>query len=166
VPASAQGEGQAWAYSNLYVDPAWTRPVLSFQYDLFVNDIRDYSDFFVAVQDGIGHNHLATVLRDGYQPCTPGLAPAAGRDLGWRSARFDLSRFKGQHIRVVFSNRNLWPDSWGIWSFVDNVRVLDAGPLPPAAGPYSNFVPAALMGRCDAVTAVSDQRVSREAAGE
>jgi hypothetical protein len=63
---------------------------------------------------------------------------------------FDLSSFKGQHIRLVFLNRNLWPASWGIWSYVDDVRVLDAGPLPP---PGSNhvYLPGIANQRCDAV---------------
>ena len=86
-----------------------------------------YSDFFVAIQDGVGINHLETVLRDGY----PGnIAPTAGTNLGWRTARFDLSAYKGQHIRLVFSNRNWWPNSWGIWTFVDDVRVVEADELP------------------------------------
>jgi hypothetical protein len=152
VPNSPQGEGQAWAFTSLYVHPEWTRPVLTFQYNLFVNDIFDYSDFFVAVQDGVGLNHLATVLRDGFRACNnPGIPPSAGRDLGWRSVSYDLSAFKGRHIRIVFSNRNLWPDSWGIWSYVDNVRVLDAGALPSPAGAQRIYVPMTTLGRCDVV---------------
>jgi hypothetical protein len=94
---------------------------------MFVNDIMDYSDFFVAIQDGVGLNHLETVLRDGY----PGnVAPPAGHDMDWRTKTFDLSAYKGQHIRLVFSNRNLWTNSWGIWTTVDDVRVVDAADLP------------------------------------
>src|SRR5690606_11031357 len=106
-----------------------------------VNDIRDYSDFFVAVQDGVGLNHLATVIRDGYNPCKPGVAPAPGTDLGWRTVRYDLSAYKGQHIRLVFSNRNLWPGSWGIWTDVDDVWVVDAGPPPVINSPHKVYLP-------------------------
>lgn len=149
VAQTEQGIGEAWAYTNLYVDPAWTRPVLTFKYRMFVNDIMDYSDFFVAIQDGAGLNHLETVLRDGFQPCVPGQPPSAGQDLGWRSGQNDLSAYKGQHIRIAFSNRNLWPQSWGIWTNVDDVRVLDAGPMPPLTGPYKTNLPLILYKRCD-----------------
>jgi len=102
---------------------------------MFVNDIMDYSDFFVAIQDGVGLNHLETVLRDGY----PGhSAPPEGFNLGWRTVKLDLSAYKGQHIRVVFSNRNLWPNSWGIWTYVDDVRVVEADELPTN---LINFLP-------------------------
>ncbi len=124
VSSGEQGDGQAWAYTTLYVPPDWTRPALTFRYQIFTNDIRDYSDFFVAIQDGSGLNHLATVLRDGYPSA---VAPLPGTDLGWREVRYDLSAFKGQHIRIVFSNRDLWPNSLGIWTYLDDVRVLDAG---------------------------------------
>ena len=130
VPQTNQGEGQAWAHQTFYVDLGWSRPVLSFAYRMVVNDIRDYSDFFVDIQDGVGLNHLATVVRDGYQTCA-NTAPPAGTDLGWRTLRYDLSAYKGQSIRLVFANRNLWPNSWGIWTYVDDVPVLDAGLLPP-----------------------------------
>jgi len=151
VTQSAQGEGQAWAHQTFYVRPEWDRPMLSFKYNMYVNDIMDYSDFFVAIQDGVGLNHLATVVRDGYQPCIPGTAPAAGTNLGWRSVTYDLSAYKGQHIRLVFSNRNLWPISWGIWTYVDDVKVVDAGPLPPPAGPERLYIPLVNKITCDPV---------------
>ncbi|MBW6474534.1 MAG: hypothetical protein K0B14_15515, partial [Anaerolineaceae bacterium] len=151
VSQTEQGLGDAWAHTTFYVRPEWDRPMLSFKYNMFVNDIMDYSDFFVAIQDGVGLNHLQTVLRDGYQPCTPGVAPAAGTNLGWRTARFDLSAYKGQHIRLVFSNRNLWPISWGIWTYVDDVRVIDAGPLPTIDNPYISYLPLVSYSYCDPV---------------
>ena len=152
VAQTEQGEGQAWAHQTFYVRPEWDRPILSFKYNMYVNDIMDYSDFFVAIQDGVGLNHLATVVRDGYQPCIPGTAPSAGTNLGWRSVNYDLSAYKGQHIRLVFSNRNLWPISWGIWTYVDDVKVVDAGPLPPPAGSESLYLPAVSKMTCDPVT--------------
>jgi len=154
VAQTEQGMGDAWAHTTFYVRPEWERPVLSFKYNMFVNDIMDYSDFFVAIQDGVGLNHLATVVRDGYQPCIPNIAPAAGTDLGWRSVTYDLSKYKGQHIRLVFSNRNLWQKSWGIWTYVDDVRVVDAGPLPPLVGPYFSYLPMVNDYRCDPVPGV------------
>jgi len=148
VAQEEQGQGEAWAYTNFYVDPNWSRPVLKFKYRMSVNDILAYSDFFVAVQDGAGLSHLETVLRDGYNPCNPGEAPSAGQDLGWRTASFDLSKYKGQHIRINFSNRNLWPDSLGIWTDIDDVMVWDEGPLP-YVGPYRTDLPLIFNRNCD-----------------
>jgi DNA-binding beta-propeller fold protein YncE len=147
VEKTEQGKGLAFAYSTFYVPLDWDRPVLTFDYEMITNDIIHYSDFFVAVQDGAGLNHLKTVIRDGYQPCIPNLAPPAATNLGWRSVRVDLSEFKGQNIRLVFYNRNLWPISWGIWTYVDNVKVLDAGPLPP----YSSYIPLISSNYCDLI---------------
>ena len=46
--------------------------------------------------------------------------------MGWRTASYDLSSFKGQTVRVVFENRNLHSGySLGIWTYVDDVRLLD-----------------------------------------
>jgi len=148
VAQTEQGQGEAWAYTNFYVDPNWSRPVLKFKYKMSVNDILDYSDFFVAVQDGVGLNHLETVLRDGYNPCNPGEPPSAAQDLGWRSVSFELSKYKGQHIRINFSNRNLWPDSLGIWTDIDDVMVWDEGPLP-YLGPYRTDLPLIYSRSCD-----------------
>jgi len=151
VPQQSQGINQAWAYQTFYVDPSWARPTLSFKYNMYVNDIIDYSDFLVSIEDGVGLNHLATVIRDGFQPCIPRVAPAPGRNLGWRSVTYDLSAYKGQYIRVVFANRNLWPNSWGIWTYLDDVRVIDAGPLPPRSGFYLSFLPVINTYHCDAI---------------
>jgi len=151
VPQQSQGINQAWAYQTFYIDPSWERPTLSFKYNMFVNDIMDYSDFLVAIQDGVGLNHLATVIRDGFQPCIPRVAPAPGRDLGWRSVTYNLSAFKGQTIRVVFANRNLWPISWGIWTYIDDVKVIDAGSLPPITGTFLEFLPVVNSYRCDSI---------------
>lgn len=151
VPQESQGINQAWAYQTFFVDPSWARPTLSFRYNMFVNDIMDYSDFLVAIQDGVGLNHLATVLRDGFQPCVRAVAPAPGRNLGWRSVTYDLSAYTGQYIRVMFANRNLWPNSWGIWTYLDDVRVIDAGPLPPRSGSHLSFLPVVNAYHCDAL---------------
>jgi DNA-binding beta-propeller fold protein YncE len=149
VPQIEQGFSQAVATSTFFVDPGMIRPLLHFNYKMFVNDNLYYSDFLVEVQTGDGRSNKAVVLHDGYLPCTGNYAPRPGRDLGWRTGSFDLSAYKGQHVRIVFSNRNLWPDSLGIWTNVDNVRVLDAGPLPPAVGPYKLNLPLINLYKCD-----------------
>jgi hypothetical protein len=146
VTPTEQGEGQAWANQTIYVTPTWARPTLSFAYNMHVNDILDYSDFFVEIQDGMGLNHLATVIRAGYRSCVSETdAPPPQTDLDWRTMSVDLSVFKGQSIRIVFWNRNLWPRSLGIWTYVDNVRVVDAGALPS----HKVYLPVLTGYRCD-----------------
>ena len=58
------------------------------------------------------------------------MATPRRRDTTWaRTASYDLSAFKGQNVRLVFANRNLHGEmSLGIWTVVDDVRVVDAGP--------------------------------------
>jgi hypothetical protein len=125
VPAKPQPYGKAWLRQTIYVRPEWERPMLTFHYRMYVNDILDYSDFYVWLSrtNGIW---LADVVRDGY----PGpYAPPPGHDVGWRMASYDLSDYKGQHVRLIFENRDLHGNqSWGIWTLVDDVRVVDAGP--------------------------------------
>ena len=59
-----------------------------------------------------------------------------------------------QSVRLVFENRNLhsgW--SLGVWSYVDDVRVVDAEPLPDPPGPFRNYLPFMMHSTCDAVPA-------------
>jgi hypothetical protein len=128
VAQQAQGQGESWLSQTFYVDPNIPQPTLDFWYQIFTNDILDYSDFFVEIQDGVGMNHLATVLRDGFNPPTP-VTPDPGKNLGWRIAQYDLSAYAGQHVRLVFHARNLHPNSLGIWVNLDNVRVVSAQDL-------------------------------------
>jgi hypothetical protein len=146
VSQTAHSEGRAWLRQTMYVRPEWERPVLSFAYRMVVNDIVDYSDFFVWLSKPNGA-WLGTVLREGYcAPEAPRSAPPEGHDMGWRTARYDLSPFKGQHVRLTFENRNLHHlASWGLWTVVDDVRVVDAGPTPEPPGPYRAYLPSVRM---------------------
>ena len=65
---------------------------------------------------------------------------------------YDLSAYKGQYVRLVFSNRNLWPISWGILTYVDDVKVVDAGPLPTPSGSELLYLPLVNNQTCDPVT--------------
>jgi hypothetical protein len=61
-----------------------------------------------------------------------------------------LSAFKGQTVRVIFETRNLENGrSQGIWTYVDDVRVVDAGPLPAQPGPYQTYFPFVGRPTCD-----------------
>ncbi len=120
-----QGVGEVWAYQVVYIKPEWVLPELTFQYNVVTNDHIELSDFFVEIQDGVGLNHLATVVRDGYESETKYALPGSGTDLGWKTVTYDLSAFRGKTIRLSFSNRNLWPNSNGIWTYLDDVKLTD-----------------------------------------
>ncbi len=125
VNQEPQGIGEAWAYQVVYIRPEWVSPELSFKYNVFTNDNIESSDFFVEIQDGVGWNHLTPVVRDGYVSEAKFGLPEEATDLGWKTVTCDLSVFRGQTIRLVFSNRNLWPESKGVWTYLDDVKISD-----------------------------------------
>jgi hypothetical protein len=154
TPQTKKEQGMAWLHQTMYIRPEWKRPVLTFHYRMFVNDIMDYSDFHVWLTRSNGA-WLAEIKRDGFRSChDPPAAPPEGYDLGWRTASYDLSAFKSQTVRLVFENRNLHGGySLGIWTHLDDVRVLDAGPLPTLSGPYRTYLPVTMnsYATCDLV---------------
>lgn len=124
VPIVPQGPGDAWAHQTIYVDPAMIRPMLSFRYHILTNDTIDYSDFIVTVEDAVGLNHIDTIVRDGYLACPRTQPPSQpGTSLTWQQRTYDLSELKGETIRVRFSIRNLHAESFGIWAYIDDVRI-------------------------------------------
>jgi sugar lactone lactonase YvrE len=125
ITANPQGISEAWAYQVFYVRPEWIKPVLSFNYNVYTNDSGSRSNFIAEIQDGVGLNNLEVVVLEGFEGSLPGEVPPAGTDLGWKSAEFDLSPYRGKFVRLVFRNRNLYPGSLGIWSYVENVEVRD-----------------------------------------
>ena len=125
VTANAQGISDAWSYQVFFVRPEWLKPVLTFNYNIFTNDAKMKSNFIVEIQDGVGLNNLEVIVLDGFEDAVPGEVPAAGTELGWKSVEFDLSPYRGQHIRLAFASRNLYPSSLGIWSYVEKVEVKD-----------------------------------------
>lgn len=124
-PPADLGISNAWAYQVFFVRPGWVKPVLRFNYKVFTNENIKKANFIAEIQDGVGLNNLDIIILDGYEGSTPLERPEAGTDLGWQTVEYDLSQYRGQHIRLVFSSRNLYPDSQGIWSFVERVRVED-----------------------------------------
>jgi sugar lactone lactonase YvrE len=142
APAIPQGIGEAWASQVFYVPEDWTTPTLKFNYNIFTNDARGKSNFLAEIQDGIGLNNLGVIVLDGYE----GGVPSVGTELGWKSVEYDLSLFRGQYIRLKFSNRNLYPDSLGIWAFVENVMVTnDSPPVANPGGPYLEAVNTSIL---------------------
>ncbi len=148
VPAAPRPREEGWLHQTVHIPSGWERPVLTFDYRIYANDTIDYSDFEVTLTQSDGA-WLARILRDGFRSCDdPPLAPPEGFDLGWRNTRYDLSAFKGRTVRVRFAVHNLHADySYGIWAVVDNVRLVDAGPV------LRNYLPIVSGGRhvCDVV---------------
>jgi hypothetical protein len=119
---------------------------------MFVNDVVDHSELSVRLTRSDG-SRLAEVRRDGFRSCSdPPLAPTPGYDLGWRAGYYDLSALKGQNVRLVFENRNLRSGhSLGVWTVVDDVRLVDAGPEPEPPGPHRAYLPFTKSPPCDPV---------------
>lgn len=123
--------GRGWVEQEFTV-PSTGSPGLSFWYRIYTYDkaysvtTKEFWDTFVVV---IGGN---VVFRDGYygEWTTPSL-----RDLGWRQKSIDLTPYKGQAVRVRFSN---WNDetvferfgnngegAYNTWTYLDDVVVTD-----------------------------------------
>jgi sugar lactone lactonase YvrE len=132
-----QGIGSAWISQVFYV-PYGNFSVLTFNYDVFTQDIIDRSDFIVEIQDAVGLSNKSIVIRDGYVPSGLGEMPEGIVELGWKSITYSLAQYRGKFIRLVISNRNLSPNSNGIWSYVENISVNEA-PLPPLK--YKIYLP-------------------------
>ncbi len=136
-----QGIGTAWISQVFYV-PYSNNSVLTFNYSVFAQDIIDRSVFIVEIQDAVGLSNKSIVIRDGYTPSEPGEMPEGIVELGWKSIMYSLAQYRGKFIRLVISNRNLSPDSLGIWSYVENISVSEA-PLPPL--PFKIYLPIILQ---------------------
>ena len=119
------------------------KPQLFLRYRMFTYDVmwsnyykRYYDTFEVHLIDQNGHE--AVPLIDGYQ----GSEYATLHDLGWKEARVDLTPYAGQQIQVVLANYNRWDNRFNTWTYVDDVKVINAELthktfLPLAAGAAS-----------------------------
>ena len=128
TPQAPQNARAGWIQQTIHVGDKWQQPTLTFKYHIATNDTTDFADFrvWLSQPDGIV---LTDVLRDGYP--SGDQAPPAGTHLGWRTGTFDLSAYKGQTIRVNFEARNIHSNySLGIWTYLDNVAVVEASDLP------------------------------------
>jgi len=137
VAQEAQQQQTARASQIVYVHPDLARPMLTFDHNLHVNDVIHYSNVRLEVTDAFGVNTLESV-EFGYNACNLAPLNAGALAMGWRTAGFDLTPYRGQYVRVIFSIRNVWPASKGIWAELDNVAVANA-PAPA----HRSFLPAA-----------------------
>jgi len=124
VPCISQTATSAWMYQDFIVPDVPGTVTLSFAYRIFTNDIYDWASFHVelrAPNDAI----LAYILRDGYNP--PDNIAKCSNDLGWKTFSYNLEAYKGQTVRIYFVSRNEWDGGWGIWTYIDDVK-LQTGP--------------------------------------
>jgi hypothetical protein len=97
---------------------------ITFAYRIFTNDIIGWASFHTelrAPNDAI----LVYLLHDGYNP--PDNVAKCSNDLRWKTFSYNLDGFKGQTVRIYFASRNEWDGGWGIWTYVDDVK-LETGP--------------------------------------
>jgi outer membrane protein assembly factor BamD (BamD/ComL family) len=129
VPCISQTTASAWMYQDFVVPnvPGTVTVTLSFTYHIATNDSIDWASFYVELRDQSDDALVRRVLHDGYS--VSGRVPICNNDLGWKlfSYSYDLSAYKCKTIRLYFENRNEWPSSQGIWTYVDDV-VLRFGP--------------------------------------
>lgn len=118
-----QGLGTAWASQVFYIPPG-AEAELSLNVRIFTNDNINRADFLVEIQDAVALNNLAVVTRMGYETDVVGERPQGTVDLGWETIQYDLSAFSGRFVRILLSNRHLTQDSFGIWTYVENVSVI------------------------------------------
>jgi hypothetical protein len=112
--------------------PADGAPKLTFAYHIVSHDLIYFAAFQVYVTD-VDRGTPTLILEDGSLGVN-GL-PVPYDDLGWRTALFDLSTYRGKTIQVSFQVVNKYdkePDvdyrSYGIWAYVDNISLLDGRP--------------------------------------
>ncbi|MFQ5858638.1 MAG: hypothetical protein ACE5LU_23810, partial [Anaerolineae bacterium] len=122
VEAVDHPAGTSWVSQTIHIPRVMRLPELIFDYRIITNDIIHWASFRAEVHDSNGQ-WLETLLRDGYDPRNGAAIP--GYDMGWQVGRFDLSAYRGLTIQLYFESRNEHDKGWGIWTYLDNVRVID-----------------------------------------
>ncbi len=122
VPAFGHPAGASWIAQSIHLPLSFRAPELIFHYRIVTNDIIHWASFRAEVHDLSG-SRLDLLLRDGYDP--PNGAAIPGYDMGWQEQRFDLSGYRGDTIQLYFEAKNEHCGGWGIWTFIDDVRLVD-----------------------------------------
>ncbi|MBM3135716.1 MAG: hypothetical protein FJZ89_10650 [Chloroflexi bacterium] len=118
VACVSQTAAVAWMYQEFIVPNVPGTMNLTFAYRIVTNDIYDWASFRVelrAPNDAL----LVRILRDGYKSQTA----ECGKDLGWKTFSYNLEAYKGQTVRLRFESKNEWDGGWGIWTYVDDVKL-------------------------------------------
>lgn len=122
VPAFDHPAGASWVAQSIHLPRSYRAPQLILHYRVVTNDIIHWASFRAEVHDLSG-SRLQLLLRDGYDPANGAAIP--GYDMGWQERRLDLSAYRGQTIQLYFEAKNEHCGGWGIWTYVDDVRVVD-----------------------------------------
>ena len=112
-----------WMYYTVHVPHDAPSPTLSFRYRVFTNDLLEWASFIVEIRHP-NNVTLAQVVEAGYDP--PDRIPICGNDLGWKQATYDLTQYKGTVVRLWFEARNKFDEGYGVWGYVDEVKVTAA----------------------------------------
>jgi len=171
MQAVTQPVGVARLHQKIGKIPSnWVQPVLTFDYRIHANCTYQYADFCVRIcltstncltemvrlssncQTWTRNTTSMITYRDGFHSCFDG-APEPGDsydpgpkhqpyDTDWRTGYYDLSEFIGETVWLVFENKHVWPyRNGGIWTYVDDVRIVDAGRPSPPPGPQRIYLP-------------------------
>ncbi|HID86490.1 MAG TPA: hypothetical protein EYP55_03815, partial [Anaerolineae bacterium] len=122
VPQEEQPKSSAWISQTITIPLQMQSPLLTFCYDIFTNDILHWSSFHVQLCGDPGG--CIEILRDGCE-----FEPGDTIELGWRRFAYDLTPYRGHVITLRFESRNEWDGAWGIWTFVDGIRILEGHPI-------------------------------------
>lgn len=122
-----RGRGQAVISQTVTIPADWTSPFLTLCYRIFANDVIGFSAFAVEIGHELGVDRV-------FEAGVPGnVAPTPGTDLGWRIFDRDLSRWIGEEITIRLINEDKHENSWGTWTYVDHVMVVNR--------PYRMYLP-------------------------
>lgn len=122
VPAFDRPAGASWIAQSIHLPLSFRAPEIIFHYRIVTNDIIHWASFRAEVHDLSG-SRLDLLLRDGYDP--PNGAAIPGYDMGWQEQRFDLTAYRGDTIQLYFEAKNEHCGGWGIWTYIDDVRLVD-----------------------------------------
>jgi len=134
TPAITQTQSSAWMSQTVTIPADMHAPTLSFSYRIFTNDMLGWSSFHVEIRDESGNIPLEKVLRDGFPDITQ---PPPGYDLDWRPCLYGLSAHKGETISLWFENKNEHDGAYGIWTYVDDVKIVNVIYLPVVLKNYT-----------------------------
>jgi len=112
-------EASAWMSQDFYVPDVQGTVTISFTYRIFTNEAIEWNYFYVELQTTSGAL-LRRILEDG-NDCDL----KCSNDLGWKTfPPYDLSVFKGMTIRLYFENCNRYNTGLGIWTYVDDIKLI------------------------------------------
>ena len=124
VVCISQTAASAWMYQEFIVPNVPGTVSITFAYRIVTNDIVGCASFHAELR-APNDTILVYLLHDGYDP--PNHVAECGNDLGWQTFSYNLAAYKVQTVRLYLASKNEWDTGWGIWTYVDDVK-LEMGP--------------------------------------